>query len=112
VHHSDFYWIAVPEGSEQTGGEIVASYGGNKISIEKNYSDTLYIHLNDAMMNLDRPIKLVYEGRRLFEGKVKRSADVLYKTVNERKDAGLVFPVELMIVKGKLAAINDVFVKQ
>ena len=102
----------MPRGSEQTGGEIVASYGGNKISVGKNYSDTLYIHLNDAMMNLDKKIRLVYEGRTLFKGKVKRSADIIYKTVNERKDAGLAFPVELMIVKGKLAAINDVFVKQ
>ena len=63
-------------------------------------------------MNLDKKINLVYERRRLFKGKVKRSADVIYKTVNERKDAGLVFPVELMIVKGKLFAINDVPVKQ
>ena len=112
VHHSDFYWIAVPKGSEQTGGEIIISYNGNKINIEKNYSDTLYIHLNDAMMDLDKKIELVYEGSRLFKGKVKRSAGVIYKTVNERKDAGLAFPVELMIVKEKLAAINDVSVKQ
>ena len=112
VHHSNFYWIAVPKGNEQTGGEIIASYTGNKIIIEKNYSDTVYVHLNDAMMNLDKPVKLVYEGRRLFKGKVKRGADVIYKTVNERKDAGLVFLVELMIVRGKLAAINDVPVKE
>jgi len=100
------------KGSEQTGGEVITSYRGNKISIEKNYSDTLYVYLNDVMMNLDKRIEVVYEGRRLFKGKIKRSADVIYKTVNERKDAGLAFPVELMIVKGKLTAINDVPVRQ
>lgn len=112
VHHSGFYWLAVPENGVQTGEEVVASYEGNKISIEKNYSDTLYIRLNDAMMDLGKQIGLVYEGKTLYKGRVKRSADVIYKTVNERKDAGLVFPVELMIVKGKLAAVNDISVKE
>lgn len=90
----------MPKSSEQTGGEIIASYAGNRIDIEKNYCDTLYIHLSDAMMNLDKRIQLIYNGKKIFKGKVKRSADVIYKTVSERKDAGLAFPVELMIVKG------------
>jgi hypothetical protein len=112
VHHSNFYWIAVPKGTEQTGGEIIISYAANKVTVEKNYSDTLYIHLNDAMMNLDKRIELVYEKSRIFKGNVKRNADIIYKTVNERKDAGLVFPIELMIIKGKLVAINNVVVNK
>ena len=111
VHHLDFYWLAVPKGSAQTGGEIIASYAGNCISIEKNYADTLYVRLNDAMINLDRPIELSYEGRSIFNGKVKRNAGIIYKTVLERKDPGLVFPVELMIVNGKLIAINNNTIK-
>jgi hypothetical protein len=107
VHHLNFYWLAVPKGSAQTGGEINASYAGNRINIEKNYADTLYVRLNDAMINLDRPIELSYEGRSIFTGKVKRNAGIIYKTVSQRKDPGLVFPVELMIVRGKLIAIND-----
>jgi hypothetical protein len=107
VHHLNFYWLAVPKGSVQTGGEIIASYAGNRINIEKNYADTLYVRLNDAMINLDRPIELSYEGRSIFTGKVKRNAGIIYKTVSQRKDPGLVFPVELMIVRGKLIAINE-----
>jgi hypothetical protein len=94
-----------------TGGEIIASYADNRINIEKNYADTLYVRLNDAMVNLDRPIELSYEGRSIFNGKVKRNAGIIYKTVLERKDPGLVFPVELMIVNGKLIAINNNTIK-
>ena len=107
VHHLNFYWLAVPAGSVKTGGEIIASYSGNRISIEKNYADTLYIRLNDAMMNLDKKIKLSYEGRKVFKDKVKRNTDIIYKTVVERKDPDLVFSVELMVVNGKLVAVND-----
>jgi hypothetical protein len=111
VHHLNFYWLAVPKGSVQTGGEIITFYAGNRISIEKNYADTIYVRLNDAMVNLDRPIELSYEGRSIFNGKVKRNAGIIYKTVLERKDPGLVFPVELMIVNGKLIAINNNTIK-
>jgi hypothetical protein len=107
VHHLNFYWLAVPSGSVQTGGEIIASYAGNRISIEKNYADTLYVRLNDSMVNLDRPIELSYEGRPIFTGKVKRNAGIIYKTLLERKDPGLVFSVELMTLNGKLILIND-----
>lgn len=112
VHHLNFYWLAVPQGSVQTAGEISASYSGNRILIEKNYSDTLYVRLNDAMMNLDKPIELIYEGKKIFYGKVDRNAGVIYKTVSERKDAGFIFSAELMIVNGGLQAINGKQVKK
>src|SRR5215203_5690905 len=112
VHHLNFYWLAVPAGSVETGGEIIASYRSNQISIEKNYADTLYIRLNDAMLNLDQPIELSYEGKTIFTGKVKRKADVIFKTVEERKDRDLIFPAELMIVNGRLIGVNGTAISE
>ena len=106
MHHVSFYWLAVPKGSVKTAGEIVASYTGNRINIEKNYSDTLYVRLNDAMMNLDKPIVVIYEGRKIFSGKIKRQAAIIYKTIEERKDAGLTFCSEVIIVNGRVTGVE------
>lgn len=106
VHHLQFYWLAVPASAVQTGGEIIATYKGNEINIDKSYADTLMVRLNDKMMDLDKPVVLRYEGKEIFRGKVKRSVDVIDKTVSERNDPGLVFSAELMIVKGKLVTTD------
>lgn len=105
VHHSSFYWLAVPKGSEKTGGEIVASYQGNQIIIEKNYSESLIIRLNDKMLDLDKPVTVKYLGEKIFKGKIHRKASVIKKTVQERKDPGLIFDAEIVIVNGKVVKV-------
>lgn len=102
VHHLSSYWLAVPEGVAQTGGEIVAVYNGNEVSIESSYTDSLMIRLNDNMMNLDKPIVVRFNGKEIFRGKVKRNLQTIYSTIKERKDPGLIFPVELMIIDGTI----------
>lgn len=102
MHHLSFYWLAVPSGSVKTGGLIRASYKGNEINVEENYSDTLVIHLNDRMMDLDQDVTLNYMGRKLFKGKLSRKAAVIRQSIQERKDPGLIFSAELILVNGKL----------
>jgi hypothetical protein len=102
VHHQSFYWLAVPVGVAQTGGEIVATYKGNEVSIESSYTDTLLIRLNDAMMDLDKPVVVRFRGKEIFRGKVKRSLQTIHQTINQRKDPGLVFTTELAIVDGNI----------
>jgi hypothetical protein len=102
VHHSSFYWLAVPSEVAQTGGKIVASYHGSVVDIESTYTDTLSIRLNDAMMDLDKPVIVRLKGMEIFKGKVKRTAATIFKTVNEKMDPDLVFFVELPIKDGKI----------
>lgn len=102
VHHRSFYWLAVPEAGAKTGGDIIASYQGNDISIETNYSDTLFIRLNDNMMDLDKPVSVTYAGKLIFRGKVTRNSATLAETVADRNDPGLVFSAELVLVNGKV----------
>ncbi|WP_069658311.1 alpha/beta hydrolase family protein [Arcticibacter eurypsychrophilus] len=102
MNHLNFYWLAVPSGSVKTNGLIKVSYNGNEINVEENYSDTLVIHLNDRMMDLDKDVTLNYLGKQLFKGKVPRKAAVIKETIQERKDPGLIFSAELIIVDGKL----------
>ncbi len=102
VHHDSFYWLAIPAESAKTGAEIVASYKGNEINVEKNYSDTLILYLNDRMMNLDKTVAVIYEGQKIFNAKLHRSMPVIYQTIADRKDPGLVFTAKVTIVNGKV----------
>lgn len=99
VHHRDFYWLTVPAGQAKTGAEVVASYQGNTIKIEKNECDTLLIRLNDGMMPLDKPVQIIYNGKSIFTGRVTRTLEALQRTITGRNDPGLVFSAELLITK-------------
>jgi hypothetical protein len=107
MNHTDFYWLGVPAKNIQTGGEVIASYKGNEINVLKNYSDTLVVRVNDRMMNIDKPVTVNYLGKRIFKGKLKRHAGLIYQTLGDRKDAGLVFPAGLMIVDGKAEVLTN-----
>ncbi|MDQ3277837.1 MAG: alpha/beta hydrolase [Bacteroidota bacterium] len=102
VHHSSFYWLAVPEGVAQTGGEIVASYKDNQVTIESSYTDSLLIRLNDKMMNLDKPVIIHFMGKEIFKGKVERSVETIFTTTQARRDPGFIFSAELAILNGKI----------
>lgn len=102
MHHYSFYWLALPPGAAQTGGEIVAFYKGNEVSIETSYTDSMIIRLNDKMMNLDKPVVVKFRGKEIFRGKVKRNAATIHRTIAERKDPDLIFPVELQIIDGRV----------
>jgi poly(3-hydroxybutyrate) depolymerase len=101
VHRLSFYWLAVPKGSAQTGGLIVASVKKNVVDIERNYSDSLIIRFNDQLVNLDKPVTINFHGKRIFKGKLKRSLGVIHQTISERKDPGLIFSAQLLLVDGK-----------
>ncbi|MEZ0486286.1 hypothetical protein [Fibrella aquatica] len=105
--HLDFYWLAIPDEQAKTGREVMASYKGNVVTIDKNEYDTLIIRLNDTMMNLSKPVEVRYNGKRVFKGKVNRTLGTLQETVMRRHDPGLVFPacIELRKTAGKITAV-------
>ncbi|WP_347159874.1 hypothetical protein [Pontibacter chitinilyticus] len=107
VHHTSFYWLAVPASSAKTDNVVVAAYKDNTINITRNDSDTLYIRLNDQMVNLNKPVTVTYLGRSVFKGKLKRKLRLMHQTLEERKDPGLVFSSEIMLVNGKVAATSN-----
>jgi len=43
------------------------------------------------MVDMDKPVKVTYQGRTLFEGKVERTMGCLAKTLQERGDRELMF---------------------
>ena len=94
--HDRFYWLAVPKGDAKPGAEVVASYDGRTVTIEKASGvERLLVRLSDAMVDLDQPVSIVFGGRTLFKGVQPRTTGVLAKTLAERGDPTAVFTAEV-----------------
>jgi len=97
-----FYWLSVPQSSAVKGHTVFASYQDQEIDIQRNDNDTLYLHLNDKMMNLDKPVTILQNGKVLFKGKVARSKKLIQQTYADRRDADYIFSSEVVLVNGKV----------
>lgn len=103
VHYSGFYWLQVPEKSIHSGDKISARYEPtqNEINIIENNCDTLHILMNDSMLDLDKKIRINYQGKLIFEGVVKRSILNIYNSLEYKGDANSVFTACLHIIQNK-----------
>lgn len=90
-----FYWLGVPEKSKLSHAEAIVSISKNTINIEKNDHPELYIYLNDEIINLDKKIKVLYQGKQIFHDKIKRKASIIHQTA-KRIDKDLVFSSKLI----------------
>lgn len=92
VTHPRFYWLAVNKENEKTGTLITVSRDGQIIHIEKAEDvNAISIYLNDAMLDMDQPVKVIYQDQVLFENFVTRTAHTIHKTMTERGDQNLIF---------------------
>lgn len=106
VHHLSYYWLAIDRAQAVSGAQVVASYSGNHVFIERCDVSKLYIRLNDRMMDLDKPVVVTYLGNEVFRGKIKRRASVITKTLKERRDPGLIFCAELELDRGIVGKLD------
>jgi len=100
---NQFYWLSVPAKTAKKGNAVFASFKGQEIYVEKNDNETLYVLLNDKMMNLDKPVVLKKDGKVLFKGKVVRRKSIIQQTFSARHDQDFVFSAGIVIVNGKAA---------
>ena len=92
---SAFYWLGVPSSQAAKGMKIEARTVGNTVEILSSDYTAATVYLNDRMMDLDKPVRIVYGEKVLFEGKVTRSPAVMRQTLRERGDLSYVFPVRV-----------------
>ena len=84
--HSRFYWLERPAGAVQPGELYTAHVDGQTITIEEPASGKLTLRLCDALLDLDHPVRVVAQGRTLFEGTVPRSIAAITQSLSERAD--------------------------
>ena len=98
VIHERFYWLAIPKGSGIAGSEIKVVIKGQSITIsDVKKIKKLIIRLNDNLINLDLPIKVLYKGKILFSGRVSRNVNTIAKTLKERYDKKGVYSAEIKV---------------
>ncbi len=91
VLKNHIYWLSVLPEETRTGMELRVSREGNRIVIEKCDYSHLIIHLNDAMVNLDLPVQIVYGGKVIYHKRPKRAKSTIEKNLYLRNDPRYAF---------------------
>ncbi|XAM01204.1 hypothetical protein OT109_07405 [Phycisphaeraceae bacterium D3-23] len=97
-----FYYLAIDKDHSFDGtgpDRIVAELDRetNTATLDVTGYDTVYLRLNDHVLDLDQPVTVVCNGQVVFHGEVERSAAMLQKTLAERGDRRYMFSAELEI---------------
>lgn len=92
VTHDQLYWLAVPHEEAHGGALVIASRDGQTITIEKAEGiKRLNILLDDRMLDLDKPVRVMRDGRELFNGIAKRTIAQEHQSLEPRGDPFMVF---------------------
>lgn len=105
VHRRQFYWLGVPAGDIKTAAKAIVSVSGNDISIEYNDHPELLLYLNDQLLDLDKKIKVIFNGRTIFRGKVPRSRSLIAQTASSL-DPGHIFSAGLRVLGKKVSVLK------
>jgi poly(3-hydroxybutyrate) depolymerase len=106
VTHPRSYWLAVDD--PRAGARIVAEREGQVVRlVEAPAGTTVRIRLDDSMLDLDRPVRVVHGERVLFEGVVPRERRVIERTLAERGDPRGVFVAEVEVRVPRAAPLPD-----
>lgn len=88
----NFYWLGIPQSEAKKGNMLVASIKDNTVTIEKSDYTKVTVYLNDTLVNLDKPVKIVFGEKVLFEGVLPRTPQNMLSTLNTRGDLSYIFP--------------------
>lgn len=95
--HDRFYWLAVPKEAEKAGNQITATLEAQQITLDTKDVPQAMIRLNDKMLDLDKPVTVIFENQKLFEGSAPRTLSVISRTLTERGDPTAVFEAEVVV---------------
>jgi hypothetical protein len=98
VVHDSLYWLAVPMDTAKVGSLISATIDKQTIEIQEAVDVAqVLIRVDDRMIDLDRPIRVIFRDKTLFEGIVPRTIATLAKTLASRNDVKLMFVGEIAV---------------
>lgn len=73
VLRDNFYWIGVPEIHRRAGARIVADVDGQTVRIESSDSPVVLVGLNDRMVDLDKPVTVMFGDKTVARKKFSRT---------------------------------------
>lgn len=103
VTRASFYWLAAPN-TARAGATITAERAGQTITLSTEGADQVSVQLNDAMLDMDKPVMIVQDGIEVFRGNVERTVACLASTLRERGDPKLIFSAQVQLSSPKSSA--------
>ena len=109
--NDQFYWLALDDDpssypvlidakidkAENAITVQIEKYGEDKTTREAADEIPFRIYLNDAMLDLDKPVKVIRNGKQIVETKIVRRLSVMMKSLEERGDPIYMFPAEIKV---------------
>ena len=77
------------------------------MNVIENYSDTIYLWMNDDMLDMDSPITIKYQGKVIHRGMFHRTIWSLYKSLSAKGDKNLAFSCEVRVKDNRRASEFD-----
>lgn len=98
VTYQQFYWLAVDDQNKIRGSHLVVTLDDQKLSVEKAEKiKQVTVLLSDEMLDMDQPIVVSVAGKDQDAIKAERNIGMLFRTLQERGDANLMFSAEIMV---------------
>ena len=96
VLHRNFYWLEAE--APQAGLRLVAECEGQTIRIrDAKDAGALVVHLSDAYIDLDRPIRVERDGAVVYEGKAQRSLTHIQQSIERFGDPQRVYSSSIRV---------------
>jgi len=95
--HNRFYWLAATNSPVDTKTIVSARIAGQTITLESPSSGNVLLRLSDVLLNLDEPVRVVANGKAIYDGKVPRQLATILNSLDERADPKLVATAVLPI---------------
>jgi hypothetical protein len=116
IYRDSFYWVSLTNIPKKGGYEIAAALDKSKnfvkvfakeviLAKEKNGKSTrkpltssqIVVHLDDEMLDLDKEVTVMLNGKQAFKGIVKRSRGNILRNLAKRADINYAFPAEVVV---------------
>lgn len=98
--HERFYWLAVAPEDAARGHEIRAAVDGQTITIDSNDVPRVELMLSDDLLNLDEPVRVITNGKPVFEGIILRTESAMRRSLDLRADRAMIASSSLVIQLG------------
>lgn len=87
VTHDRFYWLRIPNAAAAKAGDrIEAVAKGQTITLTGSVPTGTVVRLSDRLLNLDKRVRVVVNGRKAFDGRVQRTAAAIVQSLQDRLD--------------------------
>ncbi|MDR3093336.1 MAG: alpha/beta hydrolase [Bacteroidales bacterium] len=96
--HDSFYWLSIPVEEAKRGKTAVIERFNNTFTISQNDYQTLTVGVNDEMIDFNEPVKIIVNGRVIFNEKLTRKIKNIFESLEHRKDPSLVFSAYLTVI--------------